>query len=365
MILGLFPELLPAGGVQRICRHAAAVLYRYAEERGERCTLLSLNDPEGHRTVRVGDAEFPFEGFGRKKVRFAMTVLAAGHRIVLFGHPNLAILGPAMRLRRGGARQLVLTYGFEVWRPLGWMRQRGLAGADTIIAPSRFTWENMVKANKALGSKRVAVIPPALDPDFAQWDGVGSDAPADAPSGNFLLTVARLASTERYKGVDSVLRALPAVRNCHPEVRYFIVGDGDDRPRLERLSEELGLGHCVTFAGEKVGDELLKYYEACAVYVMPSRAEGFGVAFLEAMACGKPVIGGAHGGTPEAIDDGVTGYLVRHDDTKAISDRLNHLLAEEGLRREFGAAGRRKVESTFGFQHFQARLIDLLREDRG
>ena len=106
------------------------------------------------------------------------------------------------------------------------------------------------------------------------------------------MTVSRLASSERYKGHDRVIRSLPRVLLKHPETIYLIVGDGDDRPRLEALASEFGVRDKVRFAGLVAGEELPDYFRLADVFVMPSTGEGFGIVFLEAMACGIDVIGG-------------------------------------------------------------------------
>ena len=119
-------------------------------------------------------------------------------------------------------------------------------------------------------------------------------------------------------------------------------------------------GH-VFFAGVTGHDELVKYYEACDVFVMPSHAEGFGIVFLEAMAFGKPVIGGNHGGTPDVIRDGVTGFLVEYGDVNGLTSRILSLLQDEGLRKQMGQAGLQYMEENFTFTHFQRRLVHLLK----
>jgi glycosyltransferase involved in cell wall biosynthesis len=93
---------------------------------------------------------------------------------------------------------------------------------------------------------------------------------------------------------------------------------------------------------------------------MPSRAEGFGIVFLEAMAFGKPVIGGKHGGTPDVVRDGVTGFLVEYGDVDGLAARILSLLQDEGLQKQMGQAGRQYMEENFTFTHFQRRLVHLL-----
>ncbi len=360
MILGLFTQLMGAGGVERIGRHTAAVLASWAEAKGFPCRLLSLNDPPGYHEGVVGDLKFSFQGFARRKARFVLKVLALAPRVRLayLAHPNLAPLGLALRLLRPGARYWVATYGIDVWKPLPWIWKQGLHRATGVTALSRFTRDRVVGLQGVIPDK-VWVLPPALDPEFSAVKDFSGRA-SSLPPGRVLLTVARLAASERYKGVETVIRTLPKVLARVPDARYVIVGDGDDRPRLEGVANETGVNGQVLFVGARFGKELADYYRACDLFVMPSRGEGFGVVFLEAMMFGKPVIGGNHGGTPDVVVDGVTGFLVEHGDVEGLADKIVRLLQDEDLRKQMGEAGRRRVDEHFTFERFKERLIHLL-----
>jgi phosphatidylinositol alpha-1,6-mannosyltransferase len=109
-------------------------------------------------------------------------------------------------------------------------------------------------------------------------------------------------------------------------------------------------------------DGLPSAYDHCEVFAMPSRGEGFGLVFIEAMARGRPVVGGAHGGTPEIIDDGINGFLVPHGDVAQLMDRLKRLLANDSLRREMGAQALARVKRDFTFGRFSFELAAILDE---
>jgi phosphatidyl-myo-inositol dimannoside synthase len=172
--------------------------------------------------------------------------------------------------------------------------------------------------------------------------------------------VARLSSREKEKGIDQVILALRNVVKALPDAHYVVIGGGDDRPRLERLAVETGVAQHVIFLGYKTDAEVRKYYESCDIYVMPSSQEGFGLAFLEAMAFAKPVIGGCHGGTCDIVLEGVTGFLVKRGDLKSLEQTLLKLLANDKLRIEMGNAGRQRVEEFYTFERFRDRLGALL-----
>jgi phosphatidylinositol alpha-1,6-mannosyltransferase len=175
------------------------------------------------------------------------------------------------------------------------------------------------------------------------------------------LTVARLAARERYKGCDTVISALPAVLSEAGPVRYVIAGDGDDLPRLRALAGEQEVATAVTFARRVQGTRLPALYRDGDIFVMPSVAErradgwtgeGFGIVYIEAAWFGLPVIAGDGGGAPEAVQDGVTGYVVDGRDTGAVAAALIRLIKDRPLRERMGAAGRQWVAEQFTFERF-------------
>jgi len=184
--------------------------------------------------------------------------------------------------------------------------------------------------------------------------------------GPWLLTVARL---ERHKGIDTVMRALAAVRAAHPTARYAVVGTGERLPLFEQLQRELGLGDAVRFLGPVHDDELPALYNAADLYVGASRrveglAEGFGISLVEASACGLAVVGGRSGGVPDAVGDGETGILVDPDDPAAVAAGINGLLADPERRKRLGAAGRKAVESYYNWDRVVTDLMEIDRRYR-
>jgi len=360
MILGAFTGLTTHGGIQQYGRLAAAVIAIRAQETGEKYRLLGLNDPRGRHQLRVADANFTVTGFGRNKPRFAAAVLcnARAVRLAYLNHPNLAPLGLGLRALKPAARYVISTYGFEVWEPLSMPRRLGLRHASVVTAIAQYNATKTIES-QGIEARRIAIVPCALDPDFCTANGSAPPPRSRRTSGPMLLTVARLVRREK-KGIDNVIEMLPEIRKTVPGVYYVVVGDGDDRARLEQLARDRGVGDRVTFTGA-IGDAAVRsFYQSCEVFVMPSRSEGFGIVFLEAMALGKPVIGGNHGGTPEIWDDGTAGFLVEHGDIGALAERTGGLLRDAELRARMGVAGRRIVASRFRFDHFRRNFGQLL-----
>ena len=366
MIIGLFPELASAGGVQRAGRHLAAVLSQFASSRNTECRLLSLNDsPELHR-MSVGTHEFVFTGSERGKLRFAVTALRAARRrakLIVAAHPNLALVAEALRLFAPEAKTVVSTHGMEVWEPLSSWRQRALSRSDVVLAPSKDTASH-VEIDQEVPRERIRVLPWALDPQFEDLLRTRPllTPPVDFPEGRVILTVGRWQSDERYKGMDTLITALPRLLTEWPDLQLVAVGEGDDQAWLEGIAEGRGVRRHVHFLTGLSYPEIAACYAACEVFALPSRGEGFGLVYLEAMACGKPVIGGAHGGAPEVIEDGKTGYLVQHGDVAQLATSLETLLSDPVLAREMGARGKERVQRGYQFSAFDESLKKILRD---
>jgi len=364
-IVGLFTDVLPAGGVQRAGRHVAAVTAKFASDRGMAARFLSLNDPQGLHTVRVGSLEFSVSGYAGSKIQFALAALRAAARkpaLVIALHPHLAPIVWAMRARGGKFRSIVFTHGVEVWQPLGWPRGAALRRADLVTGPSSDTAQHLVSEQGVLPGK-VQLLPWGLDPEFEARVAAAvtlSPPPGFPQTGRIILTVGRWNSAEKYKGADTLIAALPRVLKASPDVSLVLVGDGSDRARLEQLARDHGVSERARFLHGLSPEQLFACYANCDVFALPSRGEGFGLVFLEAMAIAKPVIGGAHGGIPDIVEDGVTGLLVPHGDVEVLAKALESLISNPGLAGEMGTRGRDRVTKTFSSTQFQSHLTKIL-----
>jgi phosphatidyl-myo-inositol dimannoside synthase len=373
VLIGLFPELDAPGGVQRTGRHLAAVMTEFAASRGLECRILSLNDKAELKRLNVTGREIVFTGSERAKGSFLAAALKSARRasskgkkapkIVVAGHPNLAPVVRAMRLVAPGMKAILCTHGVEVWQPLPRLRRSALRKADLVLAPSKYTAEHVV-ADQGVDPEKVRVLPWALDPQFeALAANAGKNrVPANFPQGQVVLTVGRWRADERYKGMDTLITALPRLLPRWPELQLVAVGDGDDRVWLADLAEETGVERHVHFLSSLSYEELAACYAHCEMFALPSRGEGFGLVYLEAMASGKPVIGGAHGGAPEVIEDGKTGYLVPHGDAAQLATAIETLLSDASLREGMGRRGKQRVENEFRFSVFAKSFRKILRE---
>ena len=164
-------------------------------------------------------------------------------------------------------------------------------------------------------------------------------------------TVARLVPD---KGIDCFLEMAAQILAVRKDVQFFIVGDGPIRATLQQRACEIGIAPHVLFLGHR--DDIRDLMEAMDVFVLPTKREGFGVVFAEAMAMGKATVGSRIGPVAEVVEDGVTGYLVPPDDAQGFAERVLGLLADEKRRLDFGTAGRRRVEQYFN----ETRMCDSI-----
>jgi glycosyltransferase involved in cell wall biosynthesis len=242
------------------------------------------------------------------------------------------------------------------------LRRKALQRADLVLAPSRDTADHLV-AKQNVQRERVRVLPWALDPDFEITESTPKgDLPTDFPAGRVVLSVGRWLSNERYKGMDTVITALPHLVMQWPDLQYVAIGEGDDRQWLENIAEQRGVRKRVHFLSGLTYPQVAACYSACEIFALPSSGEGFGLVYLEAMARGKPVIAGAHGGAPEVVEDGVTGYLVQHGDVNQLATAIETLLLHPDTAGEMGKRGKLRVEHHFRFNVFAKSLKKIIRE---
>lgn len=262
-------------------------------------------------------------------VRALIPLIQPGKHVdwVICGHVNLVPIAWLIgTLRR--CPVTLIVHGIDAWSPHRSLSVRRLiTRVDRVVAVSEFTAEKL-RSWSGISQDSISILPNcvdlqrfaprARDPELIERYGLNAN--------RVILTVGRLVSKERYKGFDEVLDALPMLSKEMPDLRYLIVGEGDDRERLQRKAFELGVHDRVIFAGFIPEREKENHYSIADAYVMPSRGEGFGIVFLEAMACGVPTVGSLADGSREALLNGKLGLLVDPSDRVAVADSIRMAL---------------------------------------
>jgi glycosyltransferase involved in cell wall biosynthesis len=274
---------------------------------------------------------------------------------ILLMHVHLAPIVVPMLAR--GARVVVFLYGVEVWRPLTSVERFVLKRAARLIAISEHTARRFRDANPWFGGT-IDVCPLGVPAESGPLDTL-PQSHREGDSGNMALIVSRICWEDRYKGHEPLIRAWAGIRQRVPDATLVIVGDGDDRPRLEALSASLGLDGAVRFVGRVSDRDLASWYARCAVFVLPSPDEGFGLVFLEAMRAGRPCVAAA-GAAAEVILDGVTGTILTSTGEPALVDAIVELFRDPARRERFGHNGRKRFVDAFTSAHFADRVRRLL-----
>ena len=309
------------------------------------------------------------------KVWFAMRTLALARNrydLIVCTHVNLARVAAAVHFLYK-TPFWVVCHGIEAWRPLSWLRRAALRQSSLLLPISRFTCEKLCEVHK-IPRQRTSIlyntIPHHLEKLLTAPAATASSEESLGARENLVLSVGSLTEPHAYKGFDTVIRALPTVLKQLPNVKYVIVGEGEDQPRLERLREEYQLGSHVTFAGSVSDEELARYYRACDVFVLPSRVttrngclqgEGFGRVYVEAALAGKPVVGSRGVGAAEAVLDGQTGILIDPTSVEQTAGAIIELLANPAAAAQMGLNGRRWAAEKFTEDALRKSLAGLLR----
>ncbi len=285
-------------------------------------------------------------------VRAFLLTLPRPPDVVFCGHLYMAPLA-LLIARQVRAKLIVQTHGIEVWDTPSRSQRAGIESSDLILTVSRDTRRRVLNWARC-APERIVVLPNTVGEAFTPGDGSQMRARLGLVGRKMLLSVSRLDARQRYKGQDRVIPLIAPLRARGHDVVYLVGGTGDDRPRLEQMAADHGVTEFVRFLGEVPESDLVDLYRAADIYLMPSSGEGFGIVFLEAMACGTPAIGLAVGGATDALCDGELGVA-------AAPEALLDLIAA-GLRtaKPDAEALSADVRARFGRTIFQSRVAQVM-----
>jgi len=381
-ILFLVPELFNGkGGIQVFNNYLVKALL----ELGHTLSIVSINDTNPSSCIMYPESNsfltshlLNITPCARKKPMFVLTtfkqVLSFKPDLILCGHVNFSPLC-MMIYRIFKIPYFTFTYGVDVWN-LNVLKLIGLKHSKGIVTISKYTNGVILEQLKNYSDDRIFMLYPTIVPErfkpgpkpeylMKRWN-IKKD-------NKIILTVARLSKTEKYKGYDKVIQSLPQIMKeitpsplmgedkgegeIIPSLKYILVGSGDDLPRIKSLIRELQLEDHVILPGFVSDEEVVDYYNLCDVFVMPSKKEGFGIVFLEALACGKPVICGNKDGSVDAVLNGELGLLVDPDNVDEIAKAIVNVLKGEIDKRLLdGEYLRQRVIEEYGFKRFKQKL---------
>jgi glycosyltransferase involved in cell wall biosynthesis len=340
-VLCLVPGCVKAGGIQ-----ASGAL-------GWQAVQASFTQPF---RFCYGDAGPPTDTNSVHAPSRARAVLAAAtlrrqFGLVVVWHMDLLKLLPFFRQR--AARVILILQGIEGWRRRAWPERALLRQVDLFLSISDYTWQRFVRSNGAYADA----------PHHTVLLGVGSPMTGQIPPANVTpaaLMLSRLERREDYKGHREMLDAWPFVLQRVPNAELWIAGDGDLRPDLERLVSEQGIGHAVRFLGFVSEERKEALLRDCRTMAIPSRGEGFGLVYLEAMRVGRPCLVSTLDAGQEVVRPPEHGLAVDPDDRASLVDALCRLLSEGPDWQQLCVRARERYEHNFSAAHYQQRLVSAL-----
>ena len=348
-------ELFAPGGVQRLGRDAVDALAGQSAEPIDVWSFRDANVPPEYSVPARAHVRLA----GGSRVKLGSWAIGRARRRcddtrVIVMHVHVAPIAIPMLLR--GARATMFLLGVEVWRPLTAGERFVADRCERLIAISHHTADRFTHANPNFKGRAIEVCHLGITTEAREsLPGL----PAASVANDTALMVSRMSSEDAYKGHERLIRAWPSVNARVPRAKLVLVGEGDDRRRLEAIAAELGVADAVRFAGFVTDEELAAWYRRCTFFVLPSDGEGFGLVFLEAMRAGKACIGGP-GAPAEIVEDGVSGLIVPSGDDESLVGALSRLFLDHELRDRLGRNGHARFMQTFTARHFADRLRHLV-----
>lgn len=359
------------GGIASANLNVLHALVGLARERGAGLTVFSLLEKESDRPEFL-PRWVRFRAFQGNRGLFAVNLLreTVGRPIFCFDHVRLAFpLVPFAAARV--VKTVIFAHGSESWKRIRRTSLWSFRYATLCLTNSHFTLKKMLEV---IGNINAAACPLGLSPDFALNGGIPRDIfdgpiELEAADGStrplgkrYFLLVARMLgprrdSDEGQKGHRSLIRILPELLPEFPDVQLVFPGPGDDRQDLRELAQKEGVASSVFLPGAVSHERLQSLYGQCYAFVMPSKQEGFGLAYLEAMNYAKPCVGCFDQGAEDVIVHGETGLLVHEpSDREELCRVLLSLLRDPESARAMGKNGFERLRECFSSRHAQERI---------
>lgn len=322
-----------AGGIERVCRIAGKALYELNYGPDANLTIHSMYG----KSTDVNSQYFPaenFHGFEVNKFKYVVNGLRKGIKsdVVILSHINLLMVGYLIKIFSPKTKLVLIAHGIEVWKEFPAWKKKMLKKTDVILAVSDYTKEKMISLNH-LNPNQFTVLNNCLDPFLPKLNSETKDTSLMRKYGLsekdvVLLTLSRLSITEKYKGYDEVIEVVHQLSLENFIIKYLLVGkyDMEEKERIDKLINKNNLRDTVIFAGYIPDEELATYYNLADIFIMPSKKEGFGIAFIEAMYYGKPVIAGNKDGSVDALLNGQLGLLINPDSEDEICGAIKKVI---------------------------------------
>ncbi len=311
-------------------------MYEYGLENNKSVRVFSMHGPQ---PAAKGNKYFPseiFKGFHSARIKYVKEAVQVGKQAdtVVLSHINLMLAGWLIKKANPKVKVVLIAHGIEVWKKLNRRQLMMLRACDRIVSVSQFTADK-IKELHGIPAEKCSVLNNCIDPFFTrpekkEKDPVLMKRYGFAADDIILLTLTRLSEKDRYKGYDYVLKSMETLIKTNPKIKYLLAGSYDKKEKIfvDSLINSFGLRSHVVLTGYVEEEELPAHFGLADIYVMPSKKEGFGIVFVEAMYYGIPAIAGNADGSVDALLNGDLGILVNPDDPKAITAAIRAMLAD-------------------------------------
>ena len=269
----------------------------------------------------------------------------------VFAHVNLAPLAIFLKILKPNANILFCTHGIEIWKKLS-KSTEWIMNKSTVLTVSNFSKNELLKYNPNL--KDIRPFPNCIK---MQDTSKILENPYNKNEFN-ILSVTRLSKGEESKGIDTMIKTIPLLIVQIPNMKYSVIGKGEDTIRLKQIAKELDVEKYIDFLG--FVDDINAYYQHCDIFSLPSKKEGFGIVYLEAMQYKKPVIGVNFGGPTDVIKHNETGYLCEYDNLNELSNCIFEIFINKSKRIELGTNGYEYFIENFTYKHYKNNLKSML-----
>lgn len=322
------------GGIQKMNRTLSYTLSQLGKKNHWDVTVYASNDEQADLLPKYLPAA-NFKAFKKNKLNYIWHSLKAGMNsdLIILSHVHLSSIGCLIRLLNPACKIWLITHGVEVWRPLKLWKKAIWGIADQIICVSNFTKRKIVEMHP-VDPNRCVVLNHALDPftklpDFfvkpahllKSYDLLAHD--------KVILSLSRITSTEKFKGYEQTIKAVSRIKESFPNVKYILAGpyEENEKTRILQLIKDEQLESNFILTGYLEETALADYFLMADLFVMPSKKEGFGIVFIEAMAFGLPVICGNADGSVDAIRNKEMGTAIDPDDSALLEKTIRQKLA--------------------------------------
>lgn len=275
-----------------------------------------------------------FKGFNIKRNLFVLKAMqmATSTDVIIISHINMAMIGLLAKLINSKCEVWLVAHGIEIWRPVSLARKMFLKKCDKIICVSSFTKREVVRIHK-VNTDKCVVLNNVIDSFMPAPLGFSKPRYLQqkynlADDDKVLFTLTRLATTEQYKGYEQVIKVLPAIRNAFPKVKYVLSGQYDEAEelRVKQLAKKHRVEDIVIMTGFVSEPELADHFLMADLFVLPSKKEGFGIVFIEAISFGLPVVCGNVDGSMDAVRNGELGKAVNPDNLDELQNAIESYL---------------------------------------